>query len=470
VRLAALRRHWDRLGRRDPFWAVLTDPSKRRGGWDPEEFFREGAEEIAAALHRAEALGLEVSRRRALDFGCGVGRITQALANHFERCDGVDISGSMLRAAARYNRHPDCCTYHLNVAPDLLLFDEANFSFAYSTLVLQHMEPRYSKGYIRELLRVLAPGGVLVFQLPSRRAALEPAADVVRTPMAGPMPTSAFNARLSIKASSLSLRADKEVALEVGVENSSPHAWGALPDARGRYQINVANHWLFDGELMQRDDARCPLPYDVEPGGRAHVMLGIRPPRFDGTYELELDLVQENVGWFGQRGSETLRVVCHVSGGLPAASRPPMHTSQKIETVAKPEPLFRERHPRTFGVLRATGLRDAYWIWRRALDRVKFRRNRLVWTLTERVFEPVVPPLVNWWKGRPFAPKMEMHWVQRSDVLAVLTESGGRLVYAEEELMPGGFQSCRYWVVKDRGTADVRSAAAPGGAAPLDEA
>jgi SAM-dependent methyltransferase len=448
VELGALRRHWYRLGRRDPFWAVLTHPAKKRGGWDLDEFFRDGVDEVAAVLHRAARLNLDVSRRRALDFGCGVGRITQALATHFDRCDGVDISRPMLRAAARYNRHPGRCAYHLNAAPDLALFADATFSFAYSTLVLQHMEPRFSRGYIRELLRVLAPGGTLVFQLPSHRAGQEPDLDAVRSPVAGRLPSAAFNARLSIDASSLSLRAGEELPLAVMVENASTLVWKSLPDASGRYRINVANHWRFeDGELLQRDDGRCPLPHDVEPGGRAQVMLGVRAPRFDGTYGLELDLVQENVGWFGERGSRTLRVVCHVHGGLPA---PPRLSASEVTVAAAEVRPFRERHPHTFGLLRATGLRDVYWTWRRSLDRVKSRRDRLIRAAREPLFQRVIVPANNWWAGRPFAPKMEMHCVPRVEVLAILADSGGRLVEVDEELTPGGFQSCRYWVLKDR--------------------
>ena len=66
------------------------------------------------------------------------------------------------------------------------------------------------------------------------------------------------------------------------------------------------------------------------------------------------------------------------------------------------------------------------------------------------VFFPVLRALlwVNWWKRQPFAPRMEMHCVPRSGVLAILAEGGGRLVDTQEELMPAGFQSCRYWVGK----------------------
>jgi tRNA/tmRNA/rRNA uracil-C5-methylase (TrmA/RlmC/RlmD family) len=99
-KLRQLRDQWDRLGRSDPFWAVLTDPDKRNRKWTADEFFETGTNEVATVLAHARTLGLRIRFRRALDFGCGVGRITQALANHFERCDGVDISPSMLETAA----------------------------------------------------------------------------------------------------------------------------------------------------------------------------------------------------------------------------------------------------------------------------------------------------------------------------------------------------------------------------------
>lgn len=446
MRFSALKWHWERLGRRDPFWAVLADPDKRHGGWNLDQFFRSGIEEIAAVLQRAEQLGLSVSRVRGLDFGCGVGRLTQAIAGQFERCDGVDISRSMLRAARRYNRHADRCSYHLNPAPDLSLFADASFSFVYSTLVLQHMEPRYSTGYIRELLRVLADGGLLVFQLPSHRAAEEPSAAAARTRIPGRLPAAAFNARLVSQPSTLSVRAAERVTLKVTVENCSPRAWPALPSRWARHTINLANHWLHeDGALLQRDDARCPLPYDLAPGARAELMLGVTAPAFDGQYWIELDLVQEDVGWFAQRGSETIRIPCCVSGGLPG---PPPRQSAREVAARGPESPFRERHPQVFGVLRATRLRDLYWAWRHAVDRVKARRDRLIWALKAYAYEPVIPPLINWWKGRPFAARIDMYCVPRSEVLEILAKAGGRVVDVEEELVIGGFQSYRYWVTK----------------------
>src|SRR5262245_2563521 len=89
--LSALKEHWNRFGRTDPMWAILSWPGKEKGQWTPEEFFDTGVREIAYVLNYAKTLSVRYRRRRALDFGCGVGRLTQALAPHFEEVHGVDI-------------------------------------------------------------------------------------------------------------------------------------------------------------------------------------------------------------------------------------------------------------------------------------------------------------------------------------------------------------------------------------------
>ena len=438
MRFPALRRHWERLGRKDPYWAVLTDPEKRGGRWDVAEFFDSGAAEIQRVLDRAHRLEIVPERRRALDFGCGAGRLTQALASHFDRCDGVDISPSMLRLATHHNRHPDRCTYHLNSTPDLARFGDESFDFVYSTLVLQHMEPQYSKNYMRELVRVLAPTGLLVFQLPSQRSTQERPADAQQTAISGRLPADAFRARITTDEAPGAAAPGQQLALDIMVENQSPYMWPSLPDARGRHQITVANHWLYDdGEMVQRDDARCPLPFDVAPGSRAGVILVVTPPRTDGAYVLEIDLVQEEVAWFAERGSPTLRLPFIVGDGR-------ARTPRAREAEAGAPRSFRSRHPRAFELMRVTGIRDAYWMWRRVMDRVYKARDWVIVSVRDRLS---VGPLINWWRSKPFAARMEMHCVPRAEVVSIVENAGGHVVNVEEEWMPG-FQSCRYWVRK----------------------
>jgi predicted TPR repeat methyltransferase len=58
---------------------------------------------------------VSLKRDTALDFECGVGRVTQALCARFARCDGVDIAGSMIRLARQYNRFGDRCQYYVMI-------------------------------------------------------------------------------------------------------------------------------------------------------------------------------------------------------------------------------------------------------------------------------------------------------------------------------------------------------------------
>lgn len=441
-----LRRHWDRLGRRDPLWAVLTHPDKRDGGWQIDQFFASGVAEIESVLARAVTRGVKVPRRSALDFGCGVGRLTQAMAAHFDRADGVDISTAMVRQARDYNRHADRCQYHVNAREDLRLFAEGTFTFIYSAIVLQHMAPKYATGYIAEFVRLLAADGLLVFQVPSHRVGVSARDGAVASSGAGPLPPAACRARISTPLSGpVNLRGTERMSVRVTVENRSEIVWPARATNDGRFQIAVANRWLTsDGALVQRDDFRAWLPHDVGPGESIEVVLDVTAPAHDGAYILSIDLVQEDVCWFAERGSEALQMQCRITGGQagppPIVEPPPMPP----QPVASP---FRERHPGLFRVLKATRLRDLYWAGRRGLDRVKAGRDDFI---RARV-HPRANALRRAWDWRvrkPDVAVMEMHCLPRAEVTATVERAGALIIDVEETLEAGGFYSCRYWITK----------------------
>jgi SAM-dependent methyltransferase len=168
--LEFVRRTFEKLGREDPLYGVLTDPTRRHNRWDRTEFFATGVSEIADVIEHAERRGLKVERTSALDFGCGVGRLSQALAAHFEKVVGIDIAAAMIARANEFNRFGDRVQYVVNVADDLALFETGRFDFVYSNITLQHIPPDSSANYIREFFRVLKPGGAAVFQVHSGRA------------------------------------------------------------------------------------------------------------------------------------------------------------------------------------------------------------------------------------------------------------------------------------------------------------
>lgn len=168
--LKLLGANWNQFGEVDPLWAILMRPDCKEGRWDRHEFFAQGQSDVSCALEAVGWQQIVLRQRRALDFGCGVGRLTQALACYFEEVDGVDIAPSMIRRANRYNPYGERCRFHVNERDELSLFGDGQFDFVLSLIVLQHMRPEYAKKYIAEFLRVLAPGGALVFQMPSHRS------------------------------------------------------------------------------------------------------------------------------------------------------------------------------------------------------------------------------------------------------------------------------------------------------------
>jgi len=147
-------------------WAILTQPDKKEGGWTTAEFLATGLREIEAVLAYLDVVVPGLARRRAMDFGCGLGRLTQALAARFEAAVGVDIAPSMIEQARALTTDPRC-TFVLNTSADLRAFADDTFELVYSNITLQHMEPRYARAYIREFVRVASPQGAVLFQLPA---------------------------------------------------------------------------------------------------------------------------------------------------------------------------------------------------------------------------------------------------------------------------------------------------------------
>jgi SAM-dependent methyltransferase len=164
--LSIHKQNWEDLAATDPFWAILSDPTKKNGKWPLREFLDKGEQEISVALSRVPAFPHE--RNRALDFGCGVGRLTRAMSTRFHHCVGVDISEQMVAKARELNCDRDNCEFVVNTSEDLKLFPDGHFDFIYSTIVLQHLVHRSSiLAYIREFCRLLNPGGLLIFQVPN---------------------------------------------------------------------------------------------------------------------------------------------------------------------------------------------------------------------------------------------------------------------------------------------------------------
>jgi len=299
---------WDRHARHDPLWAILSDPTKTGRRWDLRSFLETGRREVSLLMYQLRALNVEVDRKAALDFGCGIGRLTQPLAAYFERVVGLDISPEMIRLAHEINECPGRVQYVHNPGTDMAALGTGDFTFMYSNVVLQHIEPDTALRYLRELFRVVARGGVLVFQLPSH-----PRRPDDQQPVSTPMAEEAYRASIRVESDFPDFAApEAEVVLAASVTNTSRHAWSQ----REVGPIRLGNHWLAGPghAMLIQDDGRARLPTDLADGETCHVTLQITLPQEPGEYQLECDVVHEGISWFADKGSETWKRNVRVGG------------------------------------------------------------------------------------------------------------------------------------------------------------
>ncbi len=169
MNILRLRMVWERLAKEDPYWAVLTAPDKAGNRWQLEEFFQTGRDEVDACLAEMERHRPSFRRGAALDFGCGVGRLSQALARSFDHVTGIDVAENMLELAERH-RPADTAErirFVHNARSDLRVFSDDHFDLTFSLITLQHIPPPLIESYLGEFARITKPGGLIYFQLPS---------------------------------------------------------------------------------------------------------------------------------------------------------------------------------------------------------------------------------------------------------------------------------------------------------------
>ena len=104
-------------------------------------------------------------------------------------------------------------------------------------------------------------------------------------------------------------KARAQIALPVKVRNTGTQAWPSKGGPDGANGVYLSYHWLRpDGTTVVFDGKRTLFAADVPPSSEVAVDAAVIAPDEPGSYVLELDLVQERVTWFKERGSKTPRV------------------------------------------------------------------------------------------------------------------------------------------------------------------
>jgi SAM-dependent methyltransferase len=154
-----MRSEWNERAKEDANYYVAFGRREQ----DDEEFFASGADVVRALEMELKRLS---SPKRALEIGCGPGRLLRPMSRHFEEIHGIDVADEMIRRAERNLAGVAHAHVHHAAGSDLARFANDYFDFVYSYAVFQHIPSGdVVFGYLREVARVLKPGGVAHLQL-----------------------------------------------------------------------------------------------------------------------------------------------------------------------------------------------------------------------------------------------------------------------------------------------------------------
>jgi SAM-dependent methyltransferase len=160
---ARMREDWNARAKEDAHYYVAFG----RKDQTEDEFLDTATEVIAGIEWELKRLGPGNTRaRRALEIGCGPGRLIKPLSRNFGEIHGVDVSDEMIRLARERLRGIPHAHVHATNGAELAQFADAAFDLVYSYAVFQHIPSReVVLQYLRETHRVLKPGGLARLQL-----------------------------------------------------------------------------------------------------------------------------------------------------------------------------------------------------------------------------------------------------------------------------------------------------------------
>lgn len=163
--LRRMERDWDERARENARYYVAS----MQDAWTDEEFLRSGestvAEEILTDMTNI-CQGKDPAQMRVLEIGCGLGRVTRALARVFGEVYAVDVSREMVERARQWLKDTPNARVFKNNGMDLSVLGDIDFDFAYSGIVFQHIPSlEIIENYVREVHRLLRPGCLFKFQV-----------------------------------------------------------------------------------------------------------------------------------------------------------------------------------------------------------------------------------------------------------------------------------------------------------------
>ena len=163
--IAKMRREWDQRALENHRYYIVNSQTN----WSDEDFRESGEGTVSHyVLTDMENIchGRSPADMKVLDFGCGAGRVTRALAKVFGEVHGVDISGEMVRIARHALVGVSNVRIHHNNGADLDVLGSELFDFAFAFSVFHHIPSKSAiSDCIGQVGKHLLPGDLFKFEV-----------------------------------------------------------------------------------------------------------------------------------------------------------------------------------------------------------------------------------------------------------------------------------------------------------------
>ncbi len=147
-----MRAEWYQRAQQDAHFYVAFARQQQ----DEASFRASAAETMPALVQEFPRLAeTDPARRKALEIGCGPGRLMAPMTEFFGEVHGVDISPEMIELARTRPAHLPGARLHVVSGADLAPLEDNTFDYVYSYTVFQHIPSRDAvMSYLREEHRV----------------------------------------------------------------------------------------------------------------------------------------------------------------------------------------------------------------------------------------------------------------------------------------------------------------------------
>jgi SAM-dependent methyltransferase len=160
---------WKFWGRHDPMWAVATWKDRERTGpnpWTIDDFRASGKSDCADIMRHWDHYG-RLKQGTCIEIGCGAGRLTSALLEHFDRILAIDISPDQVELARTVLGDAASRVDFRIVDAPAVEAAPGSCSGMISTHVFQHLSAYEGmETYLKKTFSALQPGASICFQTP----------------------------------------------------------------------------------------------------------------------------------------------------------------------------------------------------------------------------------------------------------------------------------------------------------------